>query len=152
MIPQEDLGPAWLRDYGTTDFGQIEADIQAMEQFAAKLAANVKDSYAPHLTSVTESMSTRLPDPDGRFVELVSFMTSHHEAQDVTHQNVYNYANGTQSFASTAKDISRKYEGSDAFSHAQVSDVDKAFDKYGVPPQTDPYAPPTTTTAGEGDL
>jgi len=38
MIPEEDRGPAWLRDYGYADFGQIEADIQAMERFAATLA------------------------------------------------------------------------------------------------------------------
>ncbi|MEV4344812.1 hypothetical protein AB0J83_10075 [Actinoplanes sp. NPDC049596] len=136
LIPEEDRGPAWLRDYGTTDFGQIEADIQAMEQFAAKLAANVKDSYAPHLESVSESMGTPLPSPDGRFAELASFLLAHRDAQDVTHQNVYNYANGTQGFASAASDISKKYAGSDAFSHAKVTDVDKAFDKYGVPAST----------------
>ncbi|MFF5079756.1 hypothetical protein ACFY36_22110 [Actinoplanes sp. NPDC000266] len=142
MIPEEDLGPAWLRDYGTTDFGQIEADIQAMEQFAAKLAANVKDSYAPHLESVSASMGTPLSPLDFTFAELASFLTAHREAQDVTHQNVYNYANGTQGFASAAADISKKYAGSDAFSHAKVTDVAKAFDKYGIP----------ETTTVEGDL
>jgi len=142
MIPEEDRGPAWLRDYGTTDFGAIEADIQAMEQFAAKLAANVKDSYAPHLSTVSNSMLTRLPPPPGDFVELFSFLTAHNEAQDVTHQNVYNYANGTQGFASAAADISKRYSGSDAFAQAQVSDVDKAFDKAGIP---------TSSSAG-GDL
>ncbi|MGK5679231.1 hypothetical protein [Actinoplanes sp. URMC 104] len=145
MIPEEDLGPAWLRDYGTTDFGAIEADIRAMEQFAAKLAANVKDSYAPHLANVTTSMSTRLPDPPGQFVELTSFLTAHNEAQDVTHQNVYNYANGTQSFATAAADISKQYSGSDAFAHAKVSDVNKAFDRVGIP---DAIAP----TTPEGDV
>ena len=137
MIPEEDRGPAWLRDYGTTDFGAIEADIRAMEQFAAKLAANVKDSYAPHLSTVSDSMLTRLPDPPGEFVELLSFLTAHNEAQDVTHQNVYNYANGTQGFASAAADISKKYEGADAFAQARVTDVDRAFDKVGIPAPAD---------------
>jgi hypothetical protein len=137
VIPEEDRGPAWLRDYGTTDFGAIEADIRAMEQFAAKLAANVKDSYAPHLSTVSDSMLTRLPDPPGEFVELLSFLTAHNEAQDVTHQNVYNYANGTQGFASAAADISKKYEGSDAFAQARVTDVDRAFDKVGIPAPAD---------------
>jgi hypothetical protein len=133
MIPEEDRGPAWLRDYGYADFGQIEADIQAMEQFAAKLSDNVKGSYAPHLTSVTDAMSTRLPNPPGEFVELASFLVAHNEAQDVTHQNVYNYANGTQGLASAAADISKKYSGSDAFAHAKVSDVNNALDRVGVP-------------------
>jgi hypothetical protein len=39
MIPEEDRGPAWLRDYGYTDFGDIEADLVAMEEFAKKLAS-----------------------------------------------------------------------------------------------------------------
>jgi hypothetical protein len=133
MIPEEDRGPVWLRDYGYADFGQIEADIQAMEKFAAKLSDNVKGSYAPHLTTVTDAMSTRLPNPPGEFVELASFLVAHNEAQDVTHQNVYNYANGTQGLASAAADISKKYSGSDAFAHANVSDVNTALDKVGVP-------------------
>jgi hypothetical protein len=148
MIPEEDRGPAWLRDYGTTDFGAIEADIEAMEQFAAKLAANVKDSYAPHMSTVSDSMLTRLPDPDATFVELSSFLVAHNEAQDVTHQNVYNYANGTQGFANAAADISKQYSGSDAFARARVSDVDKALDRVGIPEATTPVAP----VSREGDV
>ena len=135
MIPQEDLGPAWMRDYGYADFSQIEADIQAMEHFAQKLSANVSDSYAPHLTTVTDEMSTKLPDPPSEFIELLTFLFVHHDAMDVTHQNVYNYANGTKDFASAAKDISDTYSGSDAFAHAKVRDVDKAFDQVGLPAQ-----------------
>lgn len=133
MIPDEDRGPAWLRDYGYTDFSQIEADIQAMEQFATKLSANVKDNYAPHLSTVTTAMSTRLPDPPAEFIELTTFLFAHNEAQNVAHQNVYNYANGTQGFATAAEHISKEYSGTDAFAHAKVTDVDKALDNVGVP-------------------
>ena len=133
MIPEEDRGPAWLRDYGTTDFGSIEADIQAMEQFAAKLAANVQDSYAPHMSNVSESMLTRLPDPPAEFVELSSFLVAHNQAQDVTHQNVYLYASGTQGLANAATKISEQYHGSDAFAHAKVRDVERAFGDVGIP-------------------
>jgi hypothetical protein len=133
MIPDEDRGPAWLRDYGYTDFSQIEADIQAMETFATQLSANVHDSYAPHLSTVTEAMATRLPDPPGEFIELVTFLFVHHEAQEKAHKNIYNYANGTIDFATAAKEISQSYGNSDAFSHAKVSDVEKAFDAVGIP-------------------
>ncbi|MET0522861.1 MAG: hypothetical protein ABW156_12970 [Jiangellaceae bacterium] len=141
MIPEEDRGPAWLRDYGYADFSQIEADIQAMEQFAAKLSDNVRGSYAPHLSSVSEAMSTRLPNPPGEFVELASFLVAHNQAQDITHQNVYNYANGTQGFATAAADISKKYSGSDAFAHAKVADVDRALDRVGIPTTETEEAP-----------
>ncbi|NMO50375.1 hypothetical protein HH310_04105 [Actinoplanes sp. TBRC 11911] len=136
MIPEDDRGPAWLHDYGFTDFSQIEADIQAMENFARKLAASVHDNYAPHLQTVTTAMSTRIPEPPLAFVELRSFLVAHNEIQNVSHQNVYNFANGTQGFATAASDISRQYEGSDALAHARVRDVDSALDRVGIPAST----------------
>ena len=144
MIPEDDRVPAWLRDYGYTDFSRIEADIAAMETFAAKLSASVRNSYAPHLSGVTGAMSTRLPPPPSEFVELLTFLFAHNEAQNVTHQNVYNYANGTQGFATAAADISKDYGGSDAFARAKVADVQEAFRKVGITP-----ADPAT---GEGDV
>lgn len=141
MIPEEDRGPAWLRDYGHTDFGEIAADIAAMAEFAKKLAADVQNNYSPHLTGVSEAMLTRLPQPDGRFSELVSFMTAHHAAQGATHENVYNYASGTDNMATVAQEISEKYRGTDAFAKAQVSDVHSAFNQLSVP-----------ETANDGDV
>jgi hypothetical protein len=46
-IPDEDLGPRWLRDYGFTDFGDVVADVEAMEDFAARLATEVQKNYVP---------------------------------------------------------------------------------------------------------
>ena len=149
MIPEEDRGPAWLRDYGYTDFSQIEVDIQAMEKFAVQLAASVHDNYAPHLSTVTTAMSTRIPEPPIDFVELWSFLFTHNEIQNVSHQNVYNFANGTQGFATAAEDISKKYSGSDAFAHAKVRDVDTALDRVGIP--VDPSSVPAAPTSG-GDI
>jgi hypothetical protein len=136
MIP-EDRGPAWLRDYGIADFGNIEADIAAMEAFGKKLAADVQNNYVPHLAGVTDAMLTPLPKAATTFAELVDFMSTHQQAQDVTQQNVFNFANGTNHFASAAQTISEEYRGSDAFAHARVSDVDRAFDKAVNPRQGD---------------
>lgn len=129
VIPEEDRGPAWLRDYGHTDFGDIAADIAAMEEFAKKLAAEVQNNYAPHLTGVTDAMLTPLPPPAATFPELVDFMTAHQAAQDTTQENIYNFANGTNHFAMAAEEISNEYRGTDAFSQARVNDVEKAFGK-----------------------
>ena len=133
MIPEEDRGPAWLRDYGFTDFGSIEADIAAMEEFASKLAADVEKNYVPHLAGVTDAMLTELPPAATTFPELVDFLSATRQAQGVTQQNVYNFANGTSTFASAAKTISEDYRNSDAFSHARVRDVDQAFDNVTQP-------------------
>jgi hypothetical protein len=127
MIPKGDGGPEWLRDYGATDFGDIAADIAAMEEFAKKLAADVQNNYVPHLSGVTDAMLTELPPPAATFPELVSFLTAHQVAQDTTQTNVYNFANGTNRFATAAQTISAEYRGSDAFARARVRDVDEAF-------------------------
>ena len=132
-IPEEDRGPRWLRDYGSTNFGDIAADIAAMEEFASKLAADVQNNYAPHMSSVSQAMRAKLPDATN-FPELASFLTVHREAQSITENNVYNFANGTNDFATAAKDISRKYSGSDAFARAKVSDVDTAFQQVAAQP------------------
>jgi hypothetical protein len=129
MIPEEDRGPDWLRDQSFTDFGNIEADIAAMEEFATKLAADVQKNYVPQLGGVTDAMLTQLPPAATTFPELIDFMTAHQQAQDITQQNIFNFANGTNHFAKAARSISEEYRGSDAFAHARVSDVDKAFDK-----------------------
>ena len=133
MIPEEDRGPAWLRDYGFTDFGDIAADVEAMERFAQQLAADVQDNYVPHMTSVTDAMLTMLPPAATTFPELVDFLTTHTAAQDATHSNVYLYASGTNQIATAAQTISDEYRGTDARSRAKVRDVEKAFSKAIVP-------------------
>jgi hypothetical protein len=148
MIPEEDRGPSWLRDYGYTDFGDIEADLVAMEQFAQKLASEVQDNYAPHAETVTEVMLTQLPAPAATFPELVHFMQAHNAAQNTIQKNVYNFANGTNHFATAADEISKEYRGSDAFSHARVGDVDKAFE-YAATPDADTAQNGTHALAGD---
>lgn len=140
MLPEEDRGPAWLRDYGNTDFGATEfgdiaADIAAMAEFAEKLAADVTKNYLPHMNSVGESMTVKLPDPATTFPELVEFMTAHHAAQTVTQENVYSFAGGTNRFALAAQAVSEQYRGADAFAQARVRDVDKAFEDVAITPR-----------------
>jgi len=138
MIPEEDRGPAWLRDYGFTDFGDIAADINAMEEYAKKLAADVADNYAPHLDGMSQAMLTRLPEPNPSFYELNSFLTSHTHMQNVTQNNVYAFGQGTSVLAAAAQKISSEYRGSDAFSHATVADVHKTLGTGdSIPPTTD---------------
>jgi hypothetical protein len=144
MIPEEDLGPTWLRDYGYTDFGDIAADIAAMEEFAKKLATDVQDNYRPHMHSVSSSMLTELPAPNAEFAELVTFFQTHRDAQSITQSNVYNFADGTDTFAAAAQTISKEYEGADAFSRARVSDVQDAFHK------PDPLVRPQQPTSEPG--
>ena len=132
MRTNGDQPPAFPVEYGFTDFGQIAADIAAMEEFAGKLAADVQENYVPRLPDVTSAMLTRMPAPAGTFVELTDFIAAHEAAQDTTQQNVYNFANGTYHFATAARQISADYRGADAFAEAKVRDVDQAFGSPGT--------------------
>ncbi len=125
MIPENDLGPAWLRDYGRTDYddvGDIAADVHAMEELAARLQADVDSDYAPRATAVTESMMVRL-GTDRDFTELGDFLHALGQAQDVTLQNVHNYANDTYGLAGAASEISARYRDADALVRGRVTGV-----------------------------
>ncbi|MFI6821842.1 hypothetical protein ACIBJE_12945 [Micromonospora sp. NPDC050187] len=139
MIPEEDLGPNWLRDYG-----DIEADIRQMREFATRLEAEVRRNYAPHLAYIADDMSVKLPDPCDAFIELVHFLTTHQQVQQESTNRVYDLANYTGGLANAAGTISQRYEGSDAFAKAQVQDVERALRGAQMPAHDDQPAPPRT--------
>jgi hypothetical protein len=128
-IPEEDLGPKWLSDYGA-----IEADIQRMEEFAAKLRAEVMNNYAPHLELVAQDMTAPVPQPKAGFAELVGFLTAHQVAQVNTTDAIFYHRDRTGTFANAASKISDNYGMSDAFAHARVADVERALDNSAAVP------------------
>ena len=140
MLAEEDRGPSWLRDYGYTDFGNIEADIQAMEEFAKRLRSDLEANYVPHLSSVTDAMLTRLPPPAATFPELVAFMRDHQAAQDTTQTNVYNFANGTNRFATAAQTISKR-------TPTRSMRIQRAFDSW-APRELKPRRPGRVISSG----
>lgn len=136
-IPEEDLGPAWLRDYGDS----IEADIRRLEEFGAQLDAEVRQSYVPHMEIVQEDMMVELPPPAAEFSELTSFMQTHQSTQQNTTNIVYTFRDATGGFAYAAQRVGNEYGNADAFSAARVGDVEAALGKTAVapvPPGTDP--------------
>lgn len=143
-LPEEDLPPRWLRDYG-----DIEADISRMEEFSANLLAEVTDNYAPHMAHVGEAMAVELPRPSEVFRELVDFLTTHRESQQGTSDLVYYYRDVTGGLATAAATVSGRYGEADAFSAAKVKDVQSAFDQTAVAsaPMPDPAQPPAEPVA-----
>lgn len=122
MLPEEDRGAAWLRDYGA-----VEADIEALAEFAAALADEVEQGYLPHLRTVTEAMMTTIPAGHPHFPELKAFLEHHHGAQQAAYANTFNFRAGTAHAAEAARKISEEYRGADAFARARVEDVRDAF-------------------------
>ncbi|MFI7541070.1 hypothetical protein [Actinoplanes sp. NPDC049599] len=106
----------------------IETDIRAMEEFAATLANEVQNGYDPPLQQVIPAMMTELPAAGPDFPELQSFLQLHHEVQQQTFSNTFNFRDGTNHFAVVAKSISEEYASSDAFARARVRDVNDGFD------------------------
>ncbi|GAB7050059.1 hypothetical protein [Catenuloplanes indicus] len=132
--PDEDLGPAWLRDYG-----RIEADIEAMSQFAHGLIAEIQDHYLPHASRVLADMESAHPQPAETFTEHLRFLEAHREAMHATTDNVYWYVQGYTNLGNAAADISTRYADADAFSAARAQDVRDALDAAGAGlPETAP--------------
>jgi hypothetical protein len=121
-MPIDDGPPSWI-----DNFESIETDIQAMEEFAATLANEVQTGYEPHLQQVVTAMLTELPGGNPNFPELQSFLLLHHEVQQQTFSNTFNFRDGTHQFAVVAKSISEEYGSSDAYAKAKVQDIDDAF-------------------------
>ena len=145
-IPDEDLGPAWLRDYGNG----IEADIERLGEFGAQLDAEVREHYAPHLEILQEDVMVELPSPAAEFSELTSFLQTHRNAQQLTNTLVFTFRDATGGFANAAQQVSEEYGDADAFSAARVSDIEAALNRTvvaPVPQGTDP-APGGTNDSG----
>jgi hypothetical protein len=145
-IPEEDLGPAWLRDWQ-----HIEADIQAMDDFAKKLRADVETNYVSHLTPIYDDMATPLPGAGVGFAELDDLLNTHHQATQTTTNFVHDYANRSAHMADAASKISSNYGEADAFANATVSTVHRALGETGVDaPNTGAPPPPAAGGPPEG--
>ncbi|MFC6014943.1 hypothetical protein ACFP2T_01865 [Plantactinospora solaniradicis] len=140
MIPEEDRGPAWLRDYG----GSIEADIQRMEEFAKQLTAEVQKNYVPHMEEVQSDMLPDLPGPVD-YPELFEFMKAHRTVQQDTSTRVWEVGDGTGGLATAAETVSKNYGQADAFSQARVRDVENALNQTNAAPP-----PPAGTQTPQG--
>ena len=144
-ILEDDLSPAWLRDYGT-----IQADVSEMEEFAAKLHAEVTQNYAPHLRYIYEDMTAEIPAPYSTFSELVAFLQTHHASQQATTNLVHFFRDATGGFATAASEISANYGKADAFAHARITEIEAALDKTAAARLPEPG--PTGSTIGSPQL
>lgn len=124
-IPDDDLGPAWLRDYG-----RIEADIEAMSQFARSLIDEIQNNYVPHASRVIADMESEHPLP--AFDELTRFLQAHRTASEASTDNVYWYIEGGTRLSNAAADVSARYADADAFSLARTEDVRHALEASGA--------------------
>lgn len=143
-IPDEDLGPVWLRDYGSlyniggdaAGSGSVRADLPAMDEFASALRDNVDADYVPHARVVFDDMS--VPAYGNGFPELAWALEQHRDVKSVAVNNVADHANGTAVFAEAIRGIAQRYRSSDAFAAAQLSDIQQHLGLSPEQPGTNP--------------
>ena len=118
--------PAQTPGSGYSEIHGIEADIAAMEDFAAALAAEVEKNFGPESIRLTSQLRADFPGA-ATFRELTWFVEAHEQAKNATYQNVFQFRRGTHGLATAAKKVSDEYRGADAFSSARASDVRDAL-------------------------
>lgn len=139
-LPEEDRGPAWLRDWGSTtghtdldtfsgyvDSDALAVDIESLVAFADSLQAEHEQDYRPHVQTVFDGMSAVPAQPDGRFIELTEGMTHHRDMLVQTSTAIANHDKAVIAFVDAARAISEEYRNADALSAASVKDVDTAL-------------------------
>lgn len=139
-LPEEDRGPAWLRDWGSktgytgtdsfsgyVDGSSLAVDIDSLVAFANALRAEHEQDFRPHVREVFDGMSAEPAGPDARFVELAEAMTHHREMLVLTTTALVNHDKAITAFVDAAHTISEEYRGADAMSAAKVSDVNEAL-------------------------
>lgn len=172
-LPEEDRGPAWLRDWGSktghteldtfsgyVDPDALAVDIKSLTKFAEALLAEHENDYRPHVQTVFDGMSAAPAQPDIRFIELTEGMTHHRDMLVQTSTALANHDKAVIAFINAAKAISEEYRTADAMSAASVTDVEANLTV--APSQTgtgDPITPqqaseqtstPVTTTGDNG--
>lgn len=125
-IPNEDLGPGWLRDYQS-----IEADLQGMKDFAAALHAELEKSYLPHREQVNREMVVEGSRPDERFRELCHLLDRHWFSRTIATALLTEHGNATWTLATTAQTVSDRHGDADGMAKARGEDIQRYMDTSG---------------------
>ena len=178
-LPEEDRGPAWLRDWGRrtgytesdpmtgyVDGNALQVDVQDLLAFSQALQTEFEQDYLPHLDEVYRLMEKAPSAPDERFVELTEGMTHHRDVLVQTSTILEEHKQAVVAFFTAAKEIGNAYRGTDELTAARVSDVEANLAPTNVsttapvtPEQASANTPneapttatePTTTTEGSG--
>lgn len=125
-IPDEDLGPGWLRGYES-----IQADLQGMRAFAAALHAELEKNYTPHRAQVNRDMVVEGSRPDERFRELCHLLERHWFSRAMTTALLTEHGNATWTFATTARAVSDRHGDADGMAKARSEDILRYMDTSG---------------------
>ncbi|WP_162908362.1 hypothetical protein [Allorhizocola rhizosphaerae] len=136
-LPEEDRGPAWLRDWGRNtgytesnpmtgwvDGRALQVDVQDLQAFANALQTEFEQDFLPHLDEVYRLMEKTPASPDERFIELTESMTHHRDVLVQTSTVLEAHKQAVTAFFTAAREIGNAYRGADELTAAKVSDVE----------------------------
>jgi len=132
-VATNDDGPQWLADYRP-----VEADISTLGKFAKALRDEVELNFGPHAQRVMNMLDPGTGALPGRpgFWEWEATRGRYTDGRNRAITLMDTYARVTLEIAAAAELIARRYQDSDAFARAQVTDVHDAFTEaakvYGV--------------------
>ncbi|MDI1459920.1 hypothetical protein QEZ54_02965 [Catellatospora sp. KI3] len=138
-LPEEDKGPAWLRDYGrgsgytkTSAFTGYDEGTLAIELADLKLFADVLEKehmldYRPHAKTVFEQMATVVQAPDKRFQELCAGMQGHRDMLVQAADALARHDEAVLNFITATREIVKQYGKTDALTAARTTDVNRVL-------------------------
>lgn len=154
-LPEEDRGPAWLRDYGRGsgytksnamtgyDEGSLAVDLASLLDFATALENEHTLDYRPHVDTVFKDMSAKPADPPGDFIELVQSMSWQRELLVQTSDALIKHDKAVLAFIAAARQISSQYGEADALGAAKAQDVNRHLTT--PPPAAETVVPDSST-------
>jgi hypothetical protein len=123
VIPDEDLGPAWLRDEVS-----IDVQIDGLRSFAQALLQDLDKNFGTHLPQIYDVMSKHACVGDGLFfVEMDEVRNRHYECLTAIVNLLRDYASGTYAMGKGADTVAKNYTDADSLAHVRVRDVDSVM-------------------------
>ncbi|GHJ50287.1 hypothetical protein Cs7R123_76290 [Catellatospora sp. TT07R-123] len=147
-LPEEDKGPAWLRDYGRAsgytkassftgyDEGKLAVELGDLKLFADVLEKEHMLDYRPHAQVVFEQMATVTQSPDKRFQELCAGMQGHRDMLVQAADALARHDEAVLNLVKATREIIKQYGKTDALTATRTSDVNRvlAADPNAAPP------------------
>jgi hypothetical protein len=146
-IPQEDLGPAWLRNEKS-----IDVRVDGLQTFAQALLEDLDKNFSTHVPQVYDVMSKQSCVGDGMFfAEMDTVRERHYECLTAVVNVLRDVAKGTYVVGKGAETVAQNYGDADNMAQVNVKDVDNVM-KPGTPgpaaQATDATSSPVSPTDG----
>jgi hypothetical protein len=122
-IPDDDLGPAFLRDDVT-----IDVQVDGLRSFAQALLQDLDKNFGTHVPLVYDVMSKHACVGDGMFfAEMDEVRNRHYDCLTSIVNLLRDYATGTYAMGKGAETVASKYADADSMAHVKVTDVQRVM-------------------------